>query len=175
MFILRRRSVSGCKGFTLIELGIVVAAISLLASGVMAGKGFMDAAKITKAVDAVDKTRLAVETYVARRGGVWQESEFLEQGDYFTALTDRHLVPEMPWNVGDMEVSVAMYVANAAYDAVIIQVSGPSTNITAMFDRFQSHQLFSNFLPSSPNICTQYDSVAAGPNSTALFCFERSL
>ena len=163
------------NGFTLIELGIVVAVISLLTSGVMAGTGFINAAKITKAVDAVDKTRLAVETYVARRGGVWQEFEALEQGDYFTALVDRHLVPEMPWQVGDMEVSVVMYVANSAYDAIIIQVSGPSTNITAMLDRFQTHQLFSNFSSSAPGFCTQYDNLGVGPNSTALFCFERSL
>ena len=174
MFILRRR-VPRRKGFTLIELGIVVAVISLLASGVMAGTGFINAAKITKAVDAVDKTRLAVETYVARRGGVWQGFESLEQGDYFTALVDRQLVPEMPWHVGDMTVSLVMYVANSAYDAIIIQVSGPSTNITAMLERFQTHQLFSNFSPSAPGFCTQYDNLVVGPNSTALFCFERSI
>ena len=175
MMKLKNKKKMQTNGFTLIELGIVVAVISLLASGVMAGTGFINAAKVTKAVDAVDKTRLAVETYVARRGGVWQESEVLDSGDYYTALVDRQLVPEMPWHVGDMTVSLVMYVANSAYDAIIIEVSGPSTNITAMLERFQTHQLFSNFSPSAPGFCTQYDNLVVGPNSTALFCFERSL
>ena len=171
MFILRR-SVSGCQGFTLIELGIVVAAISLLASGVMAGKGFMDAAKITKAVDAVDKTRLAVETYVARRGGVWLDAEALEQGDYVTALVDRQLVPEMPWQVGDMSVSFVMYGANPNLDAVVILVTGHSTNIAAMFERFENHDLFINHTGNESFWCTQEHQIVPGPNSNAKFCFQ---
>jgi prepilin-type N-terminal cleavage/methylation domain-containing protein len=56
-------------GFTLIELGIVIAVIAILAAVVIVGRGFINSAKVSKAVDQVDVMRKAVSTIGGARGG----------------------------------------------------------------------------------------------------------
>ena len=63
---LRKKSEAG---FTLIELGIVIAVIAILATVVLVGKGFIDSSKVSKAVDAVDVLRKAASTISGVSGG----------------------------------------------------------------------------------------------------------
>ena len=65
------------RGFTLVELGIVVGVISLLATSVLAGRGFIRAAEHTRITSDVDKIHKAVENYAGRRGGTPQLSSNL--------------------------------------------------------------------------------------------------
>ena len=55
------------KGFTLIELGVVVAVMAVLSLPLLAGQGFMGAAKGAKALNGIAQTKLAVETQL----GLW--------------------------------------------------------------------------------------------------------
>tara|TARA_B100000959_G_C14795921_1_gene547637 strand:- start:241 stop:489 length:249 start_codon:yes stop_codon:yes gene_type:complete len=61
------------KGFTLIELGIVVAILSILSTTVLAGKGFLRAMQLSTVVQEVGALRKAVDVYIARRGGTYPE------------------------------------------------------------------------------------------------------
>ena len=56
------------QGFTLIELGIVFAAMAILASIVLAGPGFSQAAAQGKAIEGVYTTKLAVQNQLALWG-----------------------------------------------------------------------------------------------------------
>jgi prepilin-type N-terminal cleavage/methylation domain-containing protein len=62
----RRRS---RRGFSLIELGIVIAVIAVLAAVVVFGRGFILAARVTKAVDASNSVRKAASTFAGLNGG----------------------------------------------------------------------------------------------------------
>jgi hypothetical protein len=79
------------RGFTLVELGIVVGVISLLASSVLAGRGFIRAAEHTKITSEIDKIYKAVDNYAGRRGGTLQESL-----DILPALIERQLIGDLP-------------------------------------------------------------------------------
>lgn len=79
------------RGFTLVELGIVVGVISLLATSVLAGRGFIRAAEQTRITSDVDKIHKAVENYAGRRGGTLQQTENL-----LDALRDRQLIGDLP-------------------------------------------------------------------------------
>ena len=67
------------KGFTLVELGIVIGVMAVLATGVLLGHGFAQASKVTKAAQGVQHLKKATVNYVGRRGG---------EVDANTALTD---------------------------------------------------------------------------------------
>tara|TARA_Y100001934_G_C12142785_1_gene673356 strand:- start:259 stop:774 length:516 start_codon:yes stop_codon:yes gene_type:complete len=57
------------KGFTLVELGIVIGVMAVLATGVLLGHGFAQASKVTKAAQGVQHLKKATVNYVGRRGG----------------------------------------------------------------------------------------------------------
>ena len=171
------------KGFSLIELSIVIAVMAILAGGAMAGKGFMDAAKITQAASAIETTRIAVEMVVARRGGRWHNPR---QGHsvYYGDLVARNLVPEMPWSIGDIDISVVAVGNGEAGEMrdlnkfpIYIVAKGPLVQLQALFDRLESHHLFVNASDESSLYCTQEDTpYFIGPDVYAhRFCFQRSL
>ena len=83
------------RGFTLIELGIVVAVISLLATGVMAGQGFIEAARVGRIVGKVNHIRKAVYVYAGMRAGKLFNSDSEdapEFEDILEELRERELV-----------------------------------------------------------------------------------
>lgn len=59
----------GRRGFTLLELGIVVAVAVVLASVVIVGKGFIRGGRTAKAMDAVDIIRKGAATLAVKTGG----------------------------------------------------------------------------------------------------------
>ena len=179
MFLYKKKA-SGREGFTLIELGVVMAVLSLLASGVMAGKGFMNAAGVSKALDAIDKTRIAVETYVARRGGQWQSVEVLEQStgaQLATKLVERHLLAQMPWDVGPIQIKRVVYGTMDFFDAVMIQVEGPAPAIFSVYDGLGNHRLFRPDASSTALFCADAQEIYPNTSGVATvnLCFARSL
>lgn len=51
------------QGFTLIELGIVVAVIAVLATVILFGRGFLESTRISKAVETVTMLQKAANTF----------------------------------------------------------------------------------------------------------------
>jgi len=173
------------KGFSLIEFSIVVAVMSILAGGAMAGKGFMDAAKITQVASAVETTRVGVETLVARRGGQWHH----EEGGVISVIHDdliaRNLVPEMPWRIGDIDISFVLVTQSyqnpeAMHDhdnhPIYILATGPEQQLKSLLERMENHAFFLNAQADHPRGCTQKNAIQnAGQDYGAILCFERSL
>ena len=100
------------KGFTLIELGIVIAILSILSTTVLAGKGFLRAMQLSAVVQEVGALRKAVDVYIARRGGTYPRNPIegdsnvlqLEDGGSHNALFARQLIRQpIPYKVGPVE------------------------------------------------------------------------
>ncbi|MCA2980680.1 MAG: prepilin-type N-terminal cleavage/methylation domain-containing protein [Myxococcaceae bacterium] len=79
------------RGFSLVELGIVIAVIAVLAAVVIFGRGFISSARITKAVDAANTARKAGSTFAGLNGGVVRAA-----GDQLQNLSQRGLIPTVP-------------------------------------------------------------------------------
>jgi len=161
-------------------LSIVIAIMTVLASGAMAAKGFIDAAKITKAASAIETTRLAIETVIARRGGQWY-NPIQGHSVYHADLVARNLVPEMPWSIADITISVAA-VGNETPEVthilpIYVVAQGPLVQLRALFERLESHHLFLNSAPPDNTHCTPEDAPFALPHDIYQhnFCFRRSL
>lgn len=103
-----RRRVS--RGFSLIELGIVIAVIAVLAAVVVFGRGFILAARVTKAVDASNTLRKAASAYAGVNGGALPESTTNE----LVALSNRSLVP-LPANTQAWLVTTGVNVSNVRF------------------------------------------------------------
>ena len=58
-------------GFTIIELGIVIAVVAILATVVLAGRGFVLAARTSKAVESVGVVLRAARVYAGNTGGAF--------------------------------------------------------------------------------------------------------
>lgn len=61
------------KGFSLIELGIVIAVIAVLAAVVIFGRGFIAAGRVSKTVEGFNTIRKAGTTLAGLRGGSFKD------------------------------------------------------------------------------------------------------
>lgn len=114
------------RGFTLIELGIVVAVIAVLATVVLLGKGFIDSSKVTKVVESVGTVRKGSATYAGLNGGVLPNSAADEMGK----LIARQLLPTTvdPWPViTGWEIREVRFRNASNQNQVLIQVHAPDT------------------------------------------------
>jgi hypothetical protein len=150
----------------------------------MASKGFLDAAKVTQVASAVEKTRIAVETLVARRGGHWHQ-----EGKAISVIHDdliaRDLVPAMPWRIGDIELSFVLVMQSYARPEamhesnnhpIYILATGPETQLKNLLERMENHAFFLNSRTDYPEGCTQKDAIQSDEGvHGALLCFQRSL
>jgi prepilin-type N-terminal cleavage/methylation domain-containing protein len=113
---LRRRS---RRGFSLVELGIVIAVIAVLAAVVIFGRGFIQSARVTKAVDACNTSRKGAATFAGVQGGLFRTT-----GNQMPQLTDRGLIPALS-GVGN--AAVWLVSGNSATDlanSIIVQQIG---------------------------------------------------
>ena len=86
------------RGFTLIELGIVIGVMAILATVVLMGKGFIDSAKQTKAMQTINSLISASRTYAKQEnGGVSYDNVTID------AMATANILPsatvENPWNL----------------------------------------------------------------------------
>ncbi|MEM6731261.1 MAG: type II secretion system protein [Myxococcota bacterium] len=80
------------RGFTLIELGIVIGVIAVLATIVIVGRGFLVQSRVSKVIEAVDNVQKAAKVYAGTAGGTFRA----HTGDLLTALNNRTLIPFVP-------------------------------------------------------------------------------
>ena len=83
------------RGFTLVELSIAVGVMSLLASSVLAGQGFIRAAQINRIADQITNIRKAIAVYAGRRGGKLPYDNNEMNLDLIQQLTDRRLIGDL--------------------------------------------------------------------------------
>lgn len=100
----RRRRRLSRRGFSLIELGIVIAVIAVLAAVVVFGRGFILAARVTKAVDASNTVRKAASTFAGVNGGSLGAVAAQNQ---LVPLSQRGLIAALPNNQPPWTVSGA--------------------------------------------------------------------
>ncbi|MGI5861213.1 MAG: type II secretion system protein [Myxococcales bacterium] len=99
-FVARRNRQS--RGFSLIELGIVIAVIAVLASVVIFGRGFIVAGRVSKTVEATNTIRKAASTFAGLTGGTIVNP--VQQANGLRTLRQRQLIPPTtnendPWCV----------------------------------------------------------------------------
>jgi prepilin-type N-terminal cleavage/methylation domain-containing protein len=123
-----RSSRASERGFSLIELGIVIAVIAVLASVVIVGRGFINSSRTGKAAEALSTIRKA--------GAVYTSSQRADSIDNeIKALQDRDLMPRLandPANTWTMTGTGAT--AFRATSVKFVQVGngwGAAINVTA--------------------------------------------
>ena len=120
-----RRRRRHARGFSLIELGIVIAVIAVLAAVVIFGRGFITAGRVTKAVEASNTIRKSASTYAGVLGGSLRATT---QNQLLT-LQQRGLVPQL--NAGAWIVSGSAQAINDAIQITQVrmaQIPNPDNN-----------------------------------------------
>ena len=109
------------RGFSLIELGIVIAVIAVLASVVIFGRGFIAAARITKAVEAMNTIRKSASSYAGLQGGSLATSA----ASQLPALANRQLLPPLTTATGTLDpVNGSWFVSGSGTDSISINSIG---------------------------------------------------
>ncbi|MEO1174545.1 MAG: prepilin-type N-terminal cleavage/methylation domain-containing protein, partial [Myxococcota bacterium] len=70
------------RGFTLIELGIVIGVIAVLATIVIVGRGFLVQSRVSKVIETVDNIQKAAKVFAGTSGGIFRgaaSNNLLEQ------------------------------------------------------------------------------------------------
>lgn len=136
----RDRRRSSARGFSLIELGIVIAVIAVLAAVILFGRGFILAARVTKAVDASNTVRKAASTVAGLSGG---SLGGVAPQNQLQMLSTRSLIPALPQNNPPWTVSgtanspdaIVMtdvrfgMIGNPAANAVLIRYTFPTVSM----------------------------------------------
>ncbi len=166
------------RGFSLVELGIVIAVIAVLAAVVIFGRGFISAARITKAVDAANTARKAASTFAGTSGGAFRPNA----NSQLQVLSDRGLLPPVAagaWTVsGDPNSPDAIAVTGlflgqslrGTQNSNVIRLTIVFPSITMAQDYMSSVQNDNNF--ATGNVVNVACTAAGGANAaTVQSCF----
>jgi prepilin-type N-terminal cleavage/methylation domain-containing protein len=154
------------NGFTLIELGIAVGVIAILATVVLIGRGFVAKSKVGKGVECLSAARLGAANYIGAVGG-----NISSATDITTSLRDRSLIPT---RCGP-GVSIAQVFAVNDQVALVVnckdEANNPDDNVCA--DIFAGAAKDPNFITSEPQIIPNTRCATAdGGSDGAVACFN---
>lgn len=108
----------GQRGFSLIELGIVVAVIAILATVVLVGRGFLESSRVSKMVEVIDTICKGVAVYAGSNGG---QIPGANGANLLTELENRELVSNTITNsVPNFSVNSVTRTANPEQFTVVI-------------------------------------------------------
>jgi len=177
------------RGFSLIELGIVIAVIAVLASVVIFGRGFIAAGRITKAVEGMNTIRKSASTFAGLQGGALVASTGNVE---LTRLSLRQLLPPLvvpgQWTVsGDSAAGTVDSVritdlrfgqivpvgTTTPVNAVMIRVEAPGVMVQ---DVWTSVAQDTNLILTGPTIgggaaCMTPATGPTNPNQFVTICF----
>jgi type II secretory pathway pseudopilin PulG len=161
----------------LIELGIVIAVIAVLAAVVTFGRGFIAASRVSKAVEGMATIRKAGATYAGLQGGTFAKASTQSE---VAKLQARSLIPKLAtdaaneWTISGSGTS-AFKVTGVWFDqlqtgtAVAIVVSAPEQ--VGAEDLFNSVGVDPTFL-SSGAVAGQTCASSAPSGTTVILCFR---
>jgi prepilin-type N-terminal cleavage/methylation domain-containing protein len=135
------------RGFSLIELGIVVAVIAVLAAVVLVGRGFLNSARVSKVTEGIGVTKKAAATVAGLQGGRFPVTS---TGNELGGLSQRQLVPALTnsvWQLQGAEFAITDVRFQSAGDRNCVAVT---YTVPAGFlaDSFKQLQTDPNFMAS---------------------------
>jgi prepilin-type N-terminal cleavage/methylation domain-containing protein len=148
------------RGFSLIELGIVIAVIAVLAAVVIFGRGFINSARITQGVNAANSVRKGASSYAGLQGGTLPSAGTAGQADDIVTLGNRSLLPVQvsPWYVSGSS-------ANQSDSVQITKINmGTAGNLVNGVTLQQNAVAISYTMPSPTMAADLYTAVQNDPN-----------
>ncbi|MDP7039809.1 MAG: prepilin-type N-terminal cleavage/methylation domain-containing protein [Myxococcota bacterium] len=161
------------KGFTLIELTISVGIAALLATGVMAGKGFINACNTSRQGQAVERVRMAATDFLMLKA-TQMDNGALEELRLDKELVIRQLIPTPQWQVGEVTLNDIQF--DAENRLLMISTEGSASQVNALTDYVANHGLFAVEPPDYLE-CTQPQQPKPKSNNSnnSKLCFHTSL
>lgn len=169
------------RGFSLIELGIVIAVIAVLAAVVIFGRGFIAAGRVSKAVEGFNTVRKAGTTLAGLRGGSFTPPSSTSE---IQNMAKRGLLPVDPtattWDmagsgttaftVSNIQFSTLNVGGTGGVNAVAITLKAPDP--TAAEDVWNSIAQDKNLIQTPATIGTLNCTVVRPTADTNNFCFK---
>jgi prepilin-type N-terminal cleavage/methylation domain-containing protein len=157
------------RGFSLIELGIVIAVIAILATVVLMGRGFLESSRVSKVVEAIDTMGKGIAVFAGANGAT------LPAGNLQPQLSARALIHA---NLNNPNYISGFQINNATGQCAAGPVPPPnqtwSTNVTCVTT--QSCQDLCTAKRGDGSLLTINGAAAAGYGCPALaamnFCFQ---
>ncbi len=176
------------RGFSLIELGIVIAVIAVLAAVVIFGRGFISAGRVSKTVEGFNAVRKAGATLAGLRGGSFS-GDARSQGNEINGLGRRGLLSlknpsDNTWTMAgttgdqgtefcaeDIRFDSVNVGSNVGVNAVVVRLRAPDG--TAAEDVWTSVMNDKNFIKEGASVaglsCTTTRPTTQATNN---FCFK---
>jgi len=139
------------RGFTLIELTISLSIAALLATGVMAGKGFINASNTSRQGQAVERVRMAATHFLMLKA-TQMDKRALEELRLNKELAIRQLIPTPRWELGEVTLNRIQF--DAENRLLMISTEGSASQVNALTNYVANHKLFAveppNYLRCTP-------------------------